>query len=110
MMLTSELSRAVDAVTDAIKQSREYLEYEKQKKAVRNDPEASRLVERARDIQVRLMNIPEKECNSDYAESLQNEYEEISENTSVYEYSRAESGYVTMIREVFGTIIENTDL
>ena len=56
------------------------------------------------------MDIPEEERNSDYAESLQDEYEEITENTAVYEYARAESAYVTMIQEVFGTIIENLDI
>ena len=56
------------------------------------------------------MNIPEDERNSDYAESLLNEYEEITENTAVYDYSRAESLYVTMLQEVLGSIVESVDL
>jgi hypothetical protein len=56
------------------------------------------------------MNLPEEEQNNDYAESLQNEYEDIVENSTVYEYAKAESAFVTMLQEVLGGIIENFDM
>lgn len=110
MMLDEKLTKAANAVTEAIRDTQEYKDFEQQKKIVRNDPEATRLVERLRELQARLMDIPEDERNSDYVYSLQDEYEEITENTSVYEYSRAESCYMTMIQEVLGTVIEDLDI
>ncbi len=109
-MLREPLAKAADAVASAIRESQEYEEYERQKKAVRSDPATKALIERAKQIQISLMEIPEGERGSDYAESLQDEYEEITENTSVYEYARAESAYLMMVQEVLGSIIENVDI
>ena len=109
-MLEDRLVKAANAVTQAIRETQEYADYARQKKIVKEDPEARRLVERARSVQARLMDIPEEEQNSDYADSLQSEYEEITENTVVYEFSRAESCYVTLVQEVLGNIVESVDL
>lgn len=109
-MLSDNAIKAVKAVTEAIKESPEYKDYEKQKKIVKDNPKTREMVEKVKSIQLRLMNIPEEERNSDYAESLQDEYEEITENTVVYDYSRAESLYVTMLQEVLGSIVESVDL
>ncbi len=109
-MLSDRLTKITDDVVDAIKETQEYRNFIDQKRAVKSDPEVKRMVEDARSLQKRLMNIPEDERNSDYAESLQNEYEEITENTAVYDYLRTESVYVSLIQEVLGTIIENIDI
>lgn len=109
-MLSEKAVKAVNSVTEAIKESQEYKDFEKQKKLVKDNPQTRDLVEKVKNIQLRLMNIPEDERNSDYAESLLNEYEEITENTAVYDYSRAESLYVTMLQEVLGSIVESVDL
>lgn len=109
-MLSEKAIKAVNSVTEAIKESQEYKDFEKEKKLVKDNPQTRDLVEKVKNIQLRLMNIPEDERNSDYAESLLNEYEEITENTAVYDYSRAESLYVTMLQEVLGSIVESVDL
>lgn len=109
-MLSDKLTKVAKSVTDAIMETPEHKEYVEQKKLARRNRETMSLIERSRDLQKRLMDIPEDNRNSDYAESLQEEYEEIVENTAVYDFSRAESAYVTMIQEVIGTIIENVDL
>ena len=109
-MLNDQLAKTAEAVTSAIKETQEYIEFERQKKIVRSDPATRKLIEDARNLQKRLMEIPEDQRNSDYAESLQDEYEEIAENTAVYDYARAESAYMTMIQEVLGSIIENVDI
>ena len=109
-MLSDKMTKTVGAVIDAIKDTEEFKNYEKQKKAAKSGGETRSLIERARDIQNRLMNIPEEERNNDYAESLQNEYEDIVENSAVYEYSKAESAFVIMLQEVLGRIIENFDM
>ncbi len=109
-MLSDKMVKSLSAVTSTIKETDEYLEFEKQKKLVRNNNETKALIEKARSIQSRLMELPEEERNNDYAESLQNEYEDIVENSSVYEYAKAESAFVTMLQEALGTIIESVDI
>lgn len=109
-MLSDKLIRSTIGVTSAIRETQEYGDFVKQQKLVRSDPETRSLVERARNLQSRFMEIPEEERNSDYAESLQNEYEEITENTAVYDYLRAEAVYMTMIQEILGNIIEIVDI
>lgn len=109
-MLSDKLLKLAEDVSGAIRQTPEYEAFTLQKKKVASDPEAKDLIEKARDIQSRLMDIPESERNSDYAESLQDQYEEISENTAVFDYTRAEATYMTMVQEVLGTIIENLEV
>ena len=109
-MLGDKLIKVTGAVAAAIKETQEYHDFTQQKKLVKSDPEIKHLIEHARSVQVRLMDIPEDQRNSDYAESLQDEYEEITENTAVYEYLRAESVYISLIQEVLGTVIENIDI
>lgn len=109
-MLDDRLIKAAKSVTSAIEDTTEHAEYIEQKKKLKSDPEARSLIERARDIQKRLMDIPDEARNSDYAESLQDEYEEIVENTAVYDFLRTESAYVTMIQEVIGNIVESVDI
>ncbi|MCR5830583.1 MAG: YlbF family regulator [Lachnospiraceae bacterium] len=109
-MLSDKMTKTVKIVTDAVMETEEYIEFEKQKKNVRASSESKRLIERARDIQNRLTELPEDERNNDYAESLQEEYEDIMENSAVYEYSKAESAFVTMLQEALGMIIESVDL
>ena len=109
-MIDDKLAKCADAVKAALKDTPEYRDYEAQKKAVRQDPAKKKNIERAREPQSRLMELPEDQKNGDYAESLQNEYEELVEDTAVYEYSRAEAMYVTMVQEVLARIIENVDI
>ena len=109
-MLNDRLVKTTAEVTAAIKESREYADFMEQKKLACANPEARSLIERARSLQSRFMDIPEEERSNDYAESLQNEYEEITENTAVYDYLRAEVIYMTMIQEVLGSIIEHVDI
>ena len=110
MILSDKLTKITDDVVNAIKETQEYRNFIDQKKAVRSDPQVKKMVEDARSLQERLLNIPEDDRNSDYAESLQNEYEEITENTAVYDYLRTESVYVSLIQEILGTIIEKIDI
>lgn len=109
-MISDELSKAADAVSEAIRQTPEYRGFTERKKLAGLDPETRSIIDRARELQNRLMEIPEDERNSDLAERLQEEYEEIAENTAVYEYSRAEALYMTMLQEVLGRIIENVEV
>lgn len=109
-MMDDRLAKAADAVKAALKETAEYKQYEDQKKLVRIDPGKRELIERARQLQERFMNLPEDQKNGDYAESLQNEYEEIAEDTVVYDYSRAEAMYVTMVQEVLARIIDDIDI
>lgn len=109
-MSNDALMQAADAVSAAIRQTPEYTEFMEKKRQVKSDPQAKALIDKARRLQNRLMEIPENDRNSDYAEQLQEEYEEISENTAVYDYSRAEGLYITMLQEVLGRIIDNVDI
>ncbi len=109
-MLSDKMTRTVNAVTAAIKETEEYAGFEKQKKLVRSNYEVKGLIERARNIQNRLNDLPEEERNNEYAESLQDEYEDIVENSAVYEYAKAESAFVTMVQEILGKIIESIDI
>ncbi len=109
-MLNDKLTKAVENMTVLIKETEEYKEYRDKKQQARADREVTRLIERARSLQNRLMEIPEDERNSDYADSLRDEYEEIAENTAFYDYSRAEAIYMTMLQEVLGGIVENADI
>ncbi len=110
VMLNSKLSKSVDSVIAELRQSQEFIDYREQKRIANSNRETASLIERARSLQNRLMEIPEDERNSDYAESLQNEYEEITENTAVYEFARCEAIYMTMLQEVLGSIIEQADI
>ena len=109
-MLNDTLTKTARAVSEAIRQTQEYKDYIGQKKLVRANRETSHLIERARYLQGKLMEIPEDDRNSDYADSLQDEYEELTENTAVYDYIRAESLYMTMVQETIGTIVEDIDI
>lgn len=109
-MLSDKLLKTTISVTSAIRETKEYEDFVKQQKIARSDPQTRSLIERARNLQSRFMDIPEDDRNSDYAESLQNEYEEITENSAVYDYLRAEAVYMTMIQEVLGNIIETVDI
>ena len=109
-MLSDNLNKMTANVTAAIRETPEFEEFEKQKKLARSNPETKNLVELARNIQGRFLEIPEDQRNGDYAESLQNEYEEITENTAVYDYLKAEAVFMTMLQEVLGSIIESVDI
>ncbi len=109
-MLSDRMTTAVKEVTDAIRESEESGDYARQKKTAASIPGAGDLIERARDIQERLMNMSDEERSSDYAESLQDEYEEITENSTVYEYLNAELVYITMIQEIVASIMESVDI
>ncbi len=109
-MLNDQLNKMTAAITAAIRETPEFTDYEKKKKLARSNPETRNLVELARNIQGRFLEIPEDQRNGDYAESLQNEYEEITENTAVYDYLRSEAVFMTMLQEVLGSIIESVDI
>lgn len=109
-MISDKLTKAAVQIGEAIRETPEYSEFLQQKKNAQSSYDTKQKIEHARSLQQRLMDIPESERNNDYAESLQDEYEELTENTAVYDYIRAESAYMTMVQEVLGTIIENVDI
>ena len=108
--LNPKVQKALDELLSTIENSEEYIEYKRMKLKIDNDDELYSQVKRAQDIRGILHTINENETGSEYAERIADEYENLCENTFVYEYLRAEVMMGEMVREILGGIVETTEL
>ena len=108
--LEPNIKGAVDELVKCINSSDAYMEYEDLKERIDQNPDEYELVKRSQEIRRRLYELPESEMNSDYAEHLQNEYEELCDNTIVYKYAHAEIKLGKILREVIGEIVDTIGL
>lgn len=108
--LNPRMQEALDELIKCISESDEYCEYKSIKESIGIKPEDFELVKRSQEIRKKLHDIPEYEYEGEYAQRLFSEYQDLIENTSVYNYSHAEVQMGEMLRELLTEIIDAVGL
>lgn len=108
--LEPHIKDAVDELVKCINSSDVYMEYKDLKDRIENNPEEYELVKKSQEIRRRLYELPESEMNSDYAEHLYSEYEDLCDNTVVYKYAHAEIQMGKILKEILSEIVDTVGL
>ena len=107
--ISPEIQKAVDNLVAVMCESEEFKEYEKAKESALSDPDKLSAIKRSQEIRARLHAMPESEKESDWADQLVSEYEELMENTAVYRYAHAEVAIGEICRDVFKCIVDTME-
>lgn len=100
-----KVEEALDNLIDALVNTKEYEEYQKQKEKLESDPDLRGKLKRMREIRYQLSALSDNDRNNDFAERLETEYEDLSEETKVYDYSAAELKICDMYKMVTSKVV-----
>lgn len=106
---TDKVQAAIDELIRCIKDTEEYKEFEQQKQNAKLNPAIEELIRKSQDIRYKLQMIPLQERDGDYADKLEQEYEDLCENTAVYNFTHAELSVCELFREILSDIIDAVD-
>lgn len=101
---------AVDNLIETIKNTKEYSDYQSFTDTNKYSAEEMELIRRSKKLHFEIVRISDDLRGSDYEDSLLREYEELSENTVVYEFAHAEQKYAEMCKEVLSEIMDTIDI
>ena len=110
MDINKSLYEAVDALIDELKSSAQYVNLENYNKKMKQDPMLASKIRRTREIREELSKMSEYDRNGDYAERLEEEYDNLVDNTAVHEFSLAELDFCSLYQDVLGRIVDSFDI
>ena len=105
MALDEKIIEAADNLADAIRESEVYAKFETKRKEALRNPELLDSIKRTRVIRQQLSAMGEFERNGDYAERLENEYDDLCDITGVHEFSLAELDVCALYKEILSIIV-----
>ena len=109
MELNDSIGRAVTGLIEEIKKSDEYIRLMEINKEVKSNPDILKKIERTRQIRKQLSGMNEEERESDYAERLEEEYDNLCDITAVHEFSLAELEFCNLYQKAIGRIVNSFD-
>ena len=98
------LDLAVDKLIEQIKASQTYSNYTEQKEKAGNAPDIDSKMKRIREVHKKLVDLTEQGIEGYEYEQLEGQYEELCEDTAVYEYMQAELGFCRMFQDILAKI------
>lgn len=110
MSLDKKTEKVVDELIECMKNSEQFITYEKYRKMAVSDPELSKKIKRTRVIREQLNEMSEDDRNDYRAEMLEKEYDELQDATAVHLFSIAELELCEMYREIIQKLVVNLDL
>lgn len=110
MAVDTGVLQSINALIDSVKATKDYQVYDNCRQTVLENPELKAKVERAKDVRKQIEKIPEWELNGDYADRLQDEYEELTEDTNVHLYMQAELRICAVLQQILGEVVKNIDV
>lgn len=108
-ILDEELFLAVKSLTDTIKNTQEYKEYQFQKEKVKRVPELKAQIDEFRAKNYQLQNSAQSDNLMEDAERLQRENADLLENPMVADFLQAEVEFCRMMQGVNTCIMEAID-
>jgi len=110
MALDSKTAAVVDELIECMKNSEQFIAYEKYRRMAASDLELSKKIKRTRVIREQLNAMSEDERNDYRAEILEKEYDELVDVTNVHLFSIAELELCEMYRDIMQKLVMNLDL
>ena len=105
-----ELKKAVDNLIEAIKNTDEYKNYQTFNDEQNYSQEDLELIKQLKRVNIELIKLPPELRGSQREASLLNEYEELNENTVVYDFAHAEIKYTELCRGILSEVMDTIDL
>ena len=110
MTVDVDVMQSINTLISSVKSTKEYQDYDNCRIKVMDNPELKEKIERAKDIRKQIDKIPEWEHNGDYADRLEDEYEELTEDTAVHVYMQSELRICALLQQILGEVVKNIDV
>lgn len=104
--VSSEIQEAVDSLANILCQSEEFKTYKAAKAAAVSDVDKLLMIRKSQELRTKINAIPDNEADSEYAERITSEYDELMEDTVIYNYTKAEQAVGRICNNVFECIID----
>lgn len=103
----NEVDEVVQQIIGAVRNSRTYLEFEKQKEIMKQDPELKAKVDEYREENFRLQNAPDDAYAAERMEAFADKYASFIEQPKVSAFLDAELNLCRMIQEATDAVIDS---
>ncbi len=100
----SSMDNAIEGLVAQMRSTADYQNYKKQKETLRSYPELKERIEKLRELNCRMQNMPESESLYEEGEKLEQQYEELCEDTRVYDFMQAELDFCRMFQDILARI------
>lgn len=110
MVIDEGVKKSLDSLIDSIKATKDYIDYDSLRKTIKDNPELVGKIERAKEIRKQLSLLGEYDRNGELGDRLSDEFEEITEDTKVNNYIKAELRICTILQEMLKQVVETVDV
>lgn len=108
--LSPQMAEDLSKLIEDLHNTEIYTEFSKKKIKIMSNDRLKEKALRAKEIRVQLQELADDQRDSDYADSLEGEYEELCENTAVHDYLGAENELGAMVKEILASILRAVEL
>lgn len=103
-MPKNSMDSAIEGLIAQMQLTDDYQNYMKQKEMLKKYPELKERIEKLRELNCRMQNIPESDSLYEEGEKLEQQYEELCEDTRVYDFMQAELDLCRMYQSILARI------
>jgi len=103
-MPENSMDSAIERLIEQMRRTADYQNYMKQKETLKSYPELKERIEKLRELNCRMQNMPESESLYEEGEKLEQQYEELCEDTRVYDFMQAELDFCRMFQSILARI------
>lgn len=105
----NDLDGAIEELIEQMRHTSTYQNYAKQKETVKNFPELKEKIDTLRELNYRLQKMPESEGLYEEGERLEQEYEELCEDTRVHDFMQAELDFCRLFQDILAKITSSIE-
>lgn len=103
------LDGAIEELIEQMCRTSAYQNYARQKETVKNFPELKEKIDTLRELSYRLQKMPESESLYEESERLEQEYEELCEDTRVHDFMQAELDFCRLFQDILAKITSSIE-
>ena len=108
-IIGNNLDAAVNNLIDEMKQTEAYKQYQYQKNSIYTDPEAKSKIDELRALNLKIQNAPENVDILDESERVEEQLEEICEDSRVNDFMQAELDFCRLFQDILSQLAQGID-
>ena len=101
---------SIGVLIESVKATKDYRDYDMCRNKVLGNQELKDKILRAKEVRKQIERLPESELNGDYADRLEDEYEELTEDTDVHVYMQAELRICGILQQILSEVVKSVDV
>jgi len=108
-MSGNDMDKTIEKLIEQMQRTEAYQNYNSQKETMKNFPELKEKIDTLRRLNLQLQKIPESDSLYEEVERIEQQYEELCEDTRVHDFMQAELDFCRMFQDILARITSSME-